>query len=112
MARAGISGIGIKSALGGNRTETLKNLFADFPALPGGTDRYQTELDLPVFTLPEKKDPEFFFEWPVYLLQHALEEALSHANLTLDDLKWLYTAMTRATEKVYLVNFKDELFGL
>ena len=87
MARAGISGIGIKSALGGNRTETLKNLFADFPALPGGTDRYQTELDLPVFTLPEKKDPEFFFEWPVYLLQHALEEALSHANLTLDDLK-------------------------
>ena len=31
-------------------------------------------------------------------------------ELTLDDLKWLYTAMTRATEKVYLVNFKDELF--
>ena len=32
-------------------------------------------------------------------------------ELTVDDLKWLYTAMTRATEKVYLVNFKDELFG-
>lgn len=31
-------------------------------------------------------------------------------DLTADDLKWLYTAMTRATEKVYLVNFKDELF--
>lgn len=31
-------------------------------------------------------------------------------ELTVDDLKWLYTAMTRATEKVYLVNFKDELF--
>ena len=28
-------------------------------------------------------------------------------ELTLDDLKWLYTAMTRAVEKVYLVNFKD-----
>jgi len=27
-----------------------------------------------------------------------------------DDLKWLYTAVTRATEKVYLVNFRDELF--
>lgn len=27
-----------------------------------------------------------------------------------DDLKWLYTAMTRAVEKVYLVNFNDELF--
>ena len=31
-------------------------------------------------------------------------------ELTLDDLKWLYTAITRATEKVYLVNFKDDLF--
>jgi len=28
-------------------------------------------------------------------------------ELTADDLKWLYTAITRATEKVYLVNFKD-----
>ena len=27
-----------------------------------------------------------------------------------DDLKWLYTAMTRAVEKVYLVNFRDEFF--
>ena len=32
-------------------------------------------------------------------------------ELIVDDLKWLYTAMTRATEKVYLVNFKDELFA-
>ncbi|MBR2129147.1 MAG: ATP-binding domain-containing protein [Bacteroidales bacterium] len=31
-------------------------------------------------------------------------------ELTVDDLKWLYTAMTRATGKVYLVNFKDDLF--
>ena len=32
-------------------------------------------------------------------------------ELGLDDLKWLYTAMTRAVEKVYLVNFKDCFFG-
>jgi len=31
-------------------------------------------------------------------------------ELTLDDLKWLYTALTRAVEKVYLVNFNDRLF--
>ena len=30
--------------------------------------------------------------------------------LELGDLRWLYTAMTRAREKVYLVNFKDEWF--
>lgn len=29
---------------------------------------------------------------------------------SLDDLKWLYTALTRATEKVYLVNFQDRFF--
>lgn len=27
-----------------------------------------------------------------------------------DDVKWLYTALTRSTEKVYLVNFKDSFF--
>ena len=27
-----------------------------------------------------------------------------------DDIKWLYTALTRAISKVYLVNFKDEVF--
>ena len=31
-------------------------------------------------------------------------------TLELGDLRWLYTAMTRASEKVYLVNFKDEWF--
>ena len=31
-------------------------------------------------------------------------------TLELGDLRWLYTAMTRAKEKVYLVNFKDEWF--
>ena len=28
-----------------------------------------------------------------------------------DFLRWLYTAFTRATEKIYLVNFKKEFFG-
>lgn len=32
-------------------------------------------------------------------------------ELTADDLKWLYTALTRATEKVYLVNFRDGNFA-
>ena len=29
---------------------------------------------------------------------------------TVEDLKWLYTALTRAVSKVYLVNFKDSFF--
>lgn len=31
-------------------------------------------------------------------------------EMTMDDLKWLYTAVTRGVEKVYFVNFKDEFF--
>ena len=30
--------------------------------------------------------------------------------LVADDLKWLYTALTRAVEKVFLVNFKPDMF--
>ena len=39
-----------------------------------------------------------------------IDNAFWQEELTVDDLKWLYTAITRATEKVYLVNFRDELF--
>ena len=31
-------------------------------------------------------------------------------ELSVDDLKWLYTAVTRGVEKVYLVNFNDRWF--
>ena len=40
-----------------------------------------------------------------------VDNAFWQDELTVDDLKWLYTAITRATEKVYLVNFKDEMFS-
>ena len=32
-------------------------------------------------------------------------------NLQEEDLKWLYTALTRAVEQVYLVNFRDGFFA-
>ena len=39
-----------------------------------------------------------------------IDNAFWQEELTLDDLKWLYTALTRARTKVFLVNFKDEMF--
>ena len=39
-----------------------------------------------------------------------IDNAFWQDELTVDDLKWLYTALTRARTHVYLVNFKDELF--
>ncbi|MBK9048999.1 MAG: AAA family ATPase [Bacteroidetes bacterium] len=35
---------------------------------------------------------------------------ITEEKVDLAFLRWLYTAITRATEKVYLVNFKDEFF--
>ena len=32
-------------------------------------------------------------------------------TLKIEDLRWIYTALTRAQERVYFVNFKDEFFG-
>ena len=40
-----------------------------------------------------------------------IDNAFWEEALTVEDLKWLYTALTRAVEKVYLVNFKDWLFA-
>ncbi|HQG56738.1 MAG TPA: ATP-binding domain-containing protein, partial [Bacteroidales bacterium] len=31
-------------------------------------------------------------------------------EITLDYLRWLYTALTRATGKLYLVNFSEDFF--
>ena len=40
-----------------------------------------------------------------------IDNAFWQDTLTTDDLKWLYTALTRAVKQVYLINFKDELFA-
>ena len=39
-----------------------------------------------------------------------IDNPLWQEEFGVDDYKWLYTAITRAVEKVYLVNFKDEYF--
>jgi len=39
-----------------------------------------------------------------------IDSAIWQDTVSLDDLKWLYTAITRAVKKVYFVNFKDDLF--
>ncbi|MDO8899511.1 MAG: ATP-binding domain-containing protein, partial [Bacteroidales bacterium] len=46
-------------------------------------------------------------QWPVVFLEAGInkEEQLDKAYL-----RWLYTAVTRATEKLYLMNFIDAFF--
>lgn len=45
-------------------------------------------------------------QWKCVLIDNPFWQDL----LSLDDLKWLYTAITRGVEKVYLINFKDIFF--
>jgi exodeoxyribonuclease-5 len=41
-----------------------------------------------------------------------IDQGMFNRNeITIDYLRWLYTALTRSTDKVYLVNFAEDLFG-
>lgn len=46
-------------------------------------------------------------QWKVVLIDQGY---LPDDGVDKEFLRWLYTALTRATEKVYLINFKDEMF--
>jgi len=89
MARAGISGVGVISALGRNAEETCKALYAEQPALPRQPSRIETGLHLPVFEIVSQTDApkDMSTGFPLYFLQFALQEALDQARLTPELLK-------------------------
>ena len=86
MSRAGISGIGIISALGRNAAETVVALYADTPKLPAPPTRIETKLSLPVFEIPDP-EPAAPTGMPLRFLRAALKEALTHAKLTPEMLR-------------------------
>ena len=47
-------------------------------------------------------------QWKIVFIDssHNLKE-----ELETEDLRWIYTALTRAQERVYFVNFKEEFFN-
>ncbi|MCQ2607893.1 MAG: AAA family ATPase [Bacteroidales bacterium] len=47
-------------------------------------------------------------QWKHVYIDHGF---ITEEMVNKDFLRWLYTAFTRATEKIYLVNFKKEFFG-
>lgn len=46
-------------------------------------------------------------QWPVVFIDQGY---LKEENIDENFLRWLYTAITRATEKVYFINFSDSFF--
>jgi exodeoxyribonuclease-5 len=46
-------------------------------------------------------------QWPVVFVDQGY---LTEEMINIEYLRWLYTALTRATEKLYLVNFNEQFF--
>ena len=86
MATAGISGIGVISALGRNAEETRQALYAGPHAIPQPPARFETKLTLPVFEIPVP-GPQDGQSLPLRFLRIALAEALKDAHLTPEMLK-------------------------
>jgi exodeoxyribonuclease-5 len=41
-----------------------------------------------------------------------IDQGMFNRNeITIDYLRWFYTALTRATDKIYLINFEEAFFG-
>lgn len=47
-------------------------------------------------------------QWPVVFIDQGY---VTEDQLNVEYLRWLYTALTRATQKVYLLNFRPEFFS-
>lgn len=85
MSRAGISGVGVISALGDNAETTRSALYSPSPRLPEAPRRIATKLDLAVFEIPVPAGT--LPSLPLRFLLHALEEALADARLTRAELR-------------------------
>ena len=47
-------------------------------------------------------------QWPIVFIDQGF---LTEENIDYGFLRWLYTVITRATEKVYLINFNSNFFN-
>ena len=87
---------------------------ADYAHLPTKKKRYDAVREDPFYNALQLKYAEAITchksqggQWDCVFIDNPFWQDV----LGVDDLKWLYTALTRAVEKVYLVNFKDEYFA-
>ena len=92
-----------------------RNVEEDYMDIPNKRDRYKAMRQNPYFNALQVKFGYALTchktqggQWPtVFLDAPYIPEGES---LQTSDLRWFYTAVTRAQEKLYFVNFKDEYF--
>ena len=87
---------------------------ADYMDIPNHRDRYRAMKQNPWFNALQVK---FAYALTCHKTQGGQwKQVFVDSSLNLkdelekDDLRWLYTAITRAQEKLYFVNFKEEFF--
>ena len=99
--------------------EENKRLFSaieeDYMDIPNRRDRYKEMKKNPWFNALQVK---FAYALTCHKTQGGqwntvfIDSSLNLKDmLEVEDLRWLYTALTRAQERVYFVNFKEEFFG-
>ena len=96
------------------QNQLYQEVSADYAHLSTKKKRYEAVREDPYFNALQLKYAEAITchksqggQWKCVFVDNPFWQD----ELTLDDLKWLYTAMTRGVERVYLVNFKDECFA-
>ena len=99
--------------------EESKRLFSaieeDYMDIPNRRERYKEMKKNPWFNALQVKFAYALTchktqggQWTSVFIDSSLNQK---ETLEVEDLRWLYTALTRAQERVYFVNFKEEFFG-
>ena len=95
-------------------SELFKNVQADYIHLKSRRKQYEAVREDPYFNALQIK---FAYAVTCHKAQGGqwervfIDQGMFNRNeITIDYLRWFYTALTRSTEKVYLVNFSDEWF--
>jgi exodeoxyribonuclease-5 len=95
------------------QNQLYRGVDADYSHITGKRKRYEAVREDPFYNALQLKYAEAITchksqggQWKCVFIDNPFWQDV----LTADDIKWLYTALTRAVEKVYLVNFKDTIF--
>jgi exodeoxyribonuclease V len=94
--------------------ELFRNILADYIHIKSRKKQYDAVREDPYFNALQIK---FSYAVTCHKAQGGQWERVfidqgmfNRKEITLDYLRWFYTALTRSTDKVYLVNFSDEWF--
>ena len=95
-------------------SELFRNIQADYIHLKSRRKQYEAVREDPYFNALQIK---FAYAVTCHKAQGGqwervfIDQGMFNRNeISVDYLRWLYTALTRSTDKVYLVNFSDEFF--